>query len=67
MKFWRTGTGVYAGASDFALDFGRDMMKDTAGRLWLDSLVGMLYMTWVPGGGGIAPHGAFGDIAVDIC
>ena len=67
MKFWRTGTGVYAGASDFALDFGRDMTRGAADGVWLDLLDGMPYMTCVPGGGGIAPHGAFGDIAIDIC
>jgi hypothetical protein len=42
-------------------------MKGSPGGIWLDLLVGMLYITWVPGGGGIAPHGAFGDIAIDIC
>lgn len=42
-------------------------MKDTVDGAQLDLLVGMLYMTCVPGGGGIAPHVAFGDIAIDIC
>jgi hypothetical protein len=67
VKFWRTCTGVYAGASDFASVFGYDMMRGTADGVWFDLLVGMPYMIWVPGGGGIAPHGAFEDIAVDIC
>jgi hypothetical protein len=43
------------------------MKKGFVDGVWLDLLVGMPYMTCVPGGGGIAPHGAFGDIAIDIC
>ena len=67
MKFWRTGTGVYAGASIFASTFALGMLKGKADKFWLSLLVATPYMTWTPGGGGTAPHGAFGDIAIDIC